>query len=174
MHLITPVQRAKRLAWAKEHKNTDWNAWLFSDDSYIEVAENGAQSFLMMRGQPIKEFQVQQMDKSPKKILIWGLIHYNGGGKVIISKDTIRKERYVQILKIVVKSFYRNNPDTDWIFMQDGASAHTAAISLEELDESGIDYRKWPTSSPDLCVKNIVLYCTIDAVIKAKSSHTKY
>ena len=150
MHKITPTQKKNRLKWCSKNLKTDWTKYLFSDETYLEVAENGTQYVLMMRGQPIKSWQIQQKDKFPDKILIWGLIHSTGGGRVIVSKGTIRKEGYVQIIKRGVKSFINNNSMSDWVFMQDGASAHTAAISMEKLDKSGIDYCDWPSSSPDL------------------------
>ena len=75
----------------------------------------------------------------------------DGGGKVIVSNGTVNKEGYVQIIKGGVKSFIDINMMQDWIFMQNGASAHTAGISIEELlDKHGIEYSDWPNSSPDL------------------------
>ena len=148
MHLITEVQAKERVRLCKEHKNTYWSSCLFSDESYIEVAENGTQ--LMMRGEPIMKWEVQQKDKFPDKILIWGLIHAQGGGRVIVSNGNVNKAQYVQIVKMGVKSFVDQNMMQDWVFMHDDASAHTAEIGTGYLDAAEIDYTDWPVSSPDL------------------------
>ena len=62
---------------------------MFSDENYIEVAENVEQYVLMMQGEPIKKWEVQQKEKLPDKILIWGLIYAQGGGRVIVSNGTV-------------------------------------------------------------------------------------
>ncbi len=45
--------------------------------------------------------------------------------------------------------------DTDFIFQQDLASAHTAKSTKSWLNEHGVDVIDWSANSPDLNIENL-------------------
>lgn len=57
-------------------------------------------------------------------------------------------KNYVQVLKDVLPNLNAENPN--YIWMQDGAPAHTSKIAQQYINDIGIKLLKWPSRSPDL------------------------
>ena len=88
--------------------------------------------------------------------MIWGMIHSEGGCGVVMCPDTVDRLEYVKILRKGVVPWLRRYGHLGYVFQQDSAPAHTSQLALDYLDEHGIDYLDWPSSSPDLSpIENI-------------------
>ena len=110
--------------------------------------------------------------KFPDKVMVWGAFSYYGVGELIVlpKNETMNKERYLELIADHLYICFEKckiNPDNG-IFMQDGASCHTANIIKDYLAFVGIDYIKdYPGNSPNISpIENLW------AIMKAKPKDT--
>ena len=69
---------------------------------------------------------------------------------IILRPGGITGLRYCdELLEPIVRPFAAAMGD-GFIFMQDNARPHTARVSLDFLEEEGIDVMDWPVCSPEL------------------------
>eukprot|EP00834_Sanchytrium_tribonematis_P005680 NODE_361_length_8796_cov_0.460274.p1 type:complete len:337 gc:universal NODE_361_length_8796_cov_0.460274:4499-3489(-) len=157
--LLNKEQRKKRVNWCKKYKNYDFNYVLFSDESYLELDNSGGCTTVRMKGEPVKEWDKVKTRKFPPKMLLWAYIHAGGGGSIVVSDGTVNAVTYEAILRESFLPNYRFLEEHGYVLQQDNASAHTAEIVTDFLDENGIDVIEWPPNSPDLSpIENIWAY----------------
>ena len=83
--------------------------------------------------------------------MVWAAISAMGTSRLHIVEGIINAVKYIDVLK------HRLIPQIqDWygkeecIFMQDGASCHTAKIVKQYLTNNGVKLLDWPGNSPDM------------------------
>lgn len=168
--LLTEAQRKKRLLFAREHRHWKFEEWsnvLFSDESpyqlfYVPNSRND-----VVWGSQEQNIPVALQVKFSPTILVWGGMTANGLTRLhfVPQHTSINSEYYVNnILKKELKPVYsRLNTfgtiskrrlfidNASSLFQQDGARAHTSAISRAWLNENIPNYiENWPPNSPDL------------------------
>ncbi|KAG0928168.1 hypothetical protein G6F30_012458 [Rhizopus arrhizus] len=102
--LLTKVQKARRLAWAEEHKNCtsdDWRRMVFSDETKVNVYGSDGCKYFWSR--PDDKLQPHHLDLTVKggggSIMVWGCITYDWPGYACwISEGTMKASNYVGIL----------------------------------------------------------------------------
>ena len=87
--------------------------------------------------------------------MVWGCFNYRAVGEILVLPQniTMNKERYLELINDHLYDCFRKCkiPMAKGIFMQDGATCHTAKIIREYFDFVKINYiEKWPGNSPDL------------------------
>lgn len=119
------------------------NDILFSDESYFDTCDTH-------RGAYQRDGHAQQTrpkERYVTKVMVWGVIGVGYATLVIMNSGTVNATQYVETLK----EYLVPKIDTArHIFMQDGASAHTAKFTQEFLKEQNIRTVEWPAKSCDL------------------------
>ena len=83
--------------------------------------------------------------KYPPKLMVWGWFDYYGTGHLVWIQDNMKAVDYIKVLREHLPL------NEDFIFLQDGASVHTADISHNFLHENHIRViEDFPPQSPDL------------------------
>ena len=146
---LTPANIKKRLAYAKDMKDFDWNFVLFSDEKtfYLGTEET-------MCWQDPKNRDEMEVSQYPAKLNVWGAIGYYFKTNLYFFTENLNSELYKKIIEQRLPPYFFNDcPKArrkDWIFMQDGAKAHTAKESIELLDKVAPDrIKNHPPKSPD-------------------------
>ena len=171
--LVSWINRRKRLKWAREHIHwslEDWLRVIFSDESSFETGQR-ARIFVTRRsGERHCPDCINKFKHSGRKsIMVWGGICGNQTSDLIHFKKTIRllkrgknkgtaragltaSDYIEQILRPCVLPWYRELERRGYrpIFMQDGASIHSAKEVQLWLRQYKIETITWPPSSPDL------------------------
>ena len=146
-----PTHRKKRLEFIRKYLRHPWSRTVFSDEK----------NFLLFP--PINhhndvvwtsEAQPQEaiVERYCPQVRVWGAISSSGKSKLIVYEGTLSAERYIHVLEEALPSLNRVN-GSDWIFQQDGAAPHRAAITMKWIDANFPKYipkEDWPAKSPDL------------------------
>ncbi len=83
--------------------------------------------------------------------MIWGAMSSAGVGLLCFLKTNVTAPVYQTILEnFMLPSADQLFKDTDFIFQQDLALAHTAKSTKSWLNDHGVGVLDWPANSPDL------------------------
>ena len=100
--------------------------------------------------------------KHPASVIIWSVICGQGAGRLYKVVGTMRQDQYKEVLedqllpqmadwsKNVKKIQKKSKNVKDLIFMQDGATCHTAKSVMAFLKQKKVDVLPWLGNSPDL------------------------
>ena len=126
---LTPAMRQKRLQFEKNHSNWDRNLWrrvCFSDESLFECHLQGHNRVWK---QQFHEAPTIPSVRHSVKVMIWGIFHYGGGGRLHVYEGTMNAEQYCHVLRDRLFPQMREwFPDNSGIFMHDKAPCHTARV----------------------------------------------
>ena len=169
---LTEKQRKHRLKFCKERKNwtaDDWKKVLFSDESTFELFHAPNPQNDRVWAQNPDEVPKAPSVKFPSKLMVWGMMSYQGLSKVhvIPAKTSVTSEYYVENIleKFYLPAINRTHISGSvqkrrmvddrltCIFMQDGAPAHRSARAQEWCRNTLPDFSAkdvWPGNSPDL------------------------
>ena len=157
--LVTYKQRIKRLEFARKHMHWNLRQWkniIWSDESMFTVSTNNAKKVYMRPdSDPFDPKYTYKTIKHPDKLMVWGCFNYRGVGKIVVlpRNQTMNKESYLELISThLYDSFRKCKVRFDkGIYMQDGATCHTAKIIKEYFFFVNINYiEKWPGNSPDI------------------------
>ena len=144
--LLTEANCFQRLRFAYSMlSNKERNKKIvFSDEAKVQICSDNSNVW-RKRGSTNPKIYVDEK-KFIKGIMIFGAIGIDYKSKLVISPIEIDSEQYcynVQMLGIL-------NRKDDFIFMQDGAKAHTALSTIKWLKKRMNILGNWPPNSPDL------------------------
>jgi transposase len=156
---LTETNRRKRLAWAYEHKDwtrEQWSLILWSDESWITGGHHRRIYVTRRPGEELDPTCVIEKHRKRNGWMFWGC--FNGetkGPGIFWEKEwgTIRAESYCERIVPIVEGWINTierQTGRRLIFMQDGAPAHAAQLTLDELHARRIVFIYWPPYSPDL------------------------
>jgi hypothetical protein len=153
--LLTPLQRRKRLAWARAHRNwtlEQWRKVIFSDESTFTINSHAGNVHVRRReGEEFRPECILKTAKHPKSVMVWSCMSANGIGRLEIVKGMMNARKYVQMLQNkLVRSACDMFQENSWIFQDDNAPCHRAKVVKEWLQQAGIQHLDWPAQSPDL------------------------
>lgn len=145
--LLTEKHTGKRLSWASENKNRDWNNIIFSDEAsfwaanYSTRAWSTADNRLLVR-----------TVKHPVKVHVWGCFSKQGFGLLHLFTGSLDALKMTKIYKKALlpsakKMFPRHNDS--WILQEDNDPKHRSRVCTAWKAENGIDVLDWPSQSPD-------------------------
>jgi transposase len=160
---LTPETRKKRLDHACEHiKRKSWRGIAWSDECYI-IAD-GQHGAIYVTRRPDEKYNddcvVPKFKQSKVRVMVWACIMHGRKGPIIILEypggrgGGMTAARYIeQVLEGAWKLFSANvlqETGRRPIFQQDGASAHTAKVTLKWFTNNSVTLLPHPPSSPDL------------------------
>ena len=120
---------------------------LFPSSNKVDLAEFGVSQAMSGWSSSCTAAAVKH---SPSR-MHWGCFSWQGVGPIVPIKGSITGTSYVGILqKHATLTFMCMFPRRNGWFQHDNARPHTAKISLEFLEGSGMRVLDWPAQSPDL------------------------
>jgi transposase len=125
--LLTSYHIKKRLQWAIEHQDVDWNQVVFTDESSFHMKQV-IRRVWKKRGE---KYYVSTV-KHPVKIHVWGCFSKHGFGKLVLFTQTLRSKFMCKIYKIgllpSVKRWFGDN-NYQWKLLEDNDPKHTSKMS---------------------------------------------
>ena len=143
-------QRVEFCQWVLSHEQNFQNV-IFSDESRFETAPDNR--WRRIKRGNWNETACATRKKYPEGIMVWGAIGRNYRTELILCSKGVTGEEYREIIqksKMIddLNGLYGRG---GWIFMQDGAPAHTCKATIEWLDKQRVCIVPgWPPNSPDL------------------------
>lgn len=153
---LTRRHRRERLDFARDHQNwqeDQWSLVLFSDESRFTVSNNdGRRRVWRRQGERFSACTRVEVDSyGGGSVMVWAGVCLEGRTDLhVVPRGSITGIRYRDdVLEPIVRPFAAAVGD-GFIFMQDNARPHTARVSMNFLEEEGIEVFDWPARSPDL------------------------
>jgi len=146
-HILTENQMLKRLLFAKQHYNFNWDNRIFSDETTISLNYNRRKIWI-----PKDNKLIVPIKKHPYKKHIWNSIIKNKNMTIKIFRGIMDSEVYIDILTEKLVPLYESLCSTDIypIFQSDNDPKHTSKYAKNNLSYMMIPTLDWPSSSPDL------------------------
>ena len=82
--------------------------------------------------------------------MVWRAVGRKGTLELVVIENTIKSQDYVELLTANLKRQASRKSCRNYIFQQDCASIHTAAIVKKWFETNKITVSDWPSKSPDL------------------------
>ena len=141
---LTPVMKAKKLAFAEKHRNwtiQQWSKALFSDKSTFQQFVVRKRHLRRPSGKRYDDKYTVSTIKHPLRQIMWGAMSQHGiGGLFFLPHGTtMNGEKYVQLLSDKLQlhmQVHRCN-----ILMQDGAPCHRSKLVTIFLKNK--NWRSW-------------------------------
>lgn len=153
---LTDDHIQRRLEWCQAHKDLPVSYWekiVWSDEKWFST-------FCKMFGRndctwvfADEDTVTAEEDRNGKKVGVWAAINAHGKTDLFFYDGNMDGTQYRAMLKKMDPQLRKLMPTADHIFMQDGATAHTANATQDYLEECKINFWKkteWPAKSPDL------------------------
>ena len=157
--LLRPVNKFKRLKWAKEHKNwtlADWKKVLWTDESKFVVF--GTTCRIFVRRKVHEKFHPQCMLPTVKhgggSVMVWGCFAANKVGSLYQVKGILDQKGYHNILSRYALPSGKRLIGRGFVLQQDNDPKHTSKYCQRYLkrkeSEGEVKMMTWPPQSPDL------------------------
>lgn len=152
---LTNEHKAARRTFAQNHADWNLNQWqsvLFSDESRYRLTRCDGR--LRVWGRPGERFSaeaVQEIDRfGGGSIMVWAGVMYNNRTDLVLVPQRLNAVRYIEhvLEEHVVPAAIGVGPG--FLFVQDNARAHSAAVTRDFLRRNEIEVMEWPAISPDL------------------------
>ena len=147
---LTPEAKAKRLSFAKQHKNLNWSRVMFTDEVKIETSAHGMN---WVRRPPNTRYDpkyIREVNRQGRcRIMVWAAITSTRMLDIVVLNGNLNQENYLNDILIPSVLPYKESHQ-NMIFQHDGAGPHRANTVTQWLDANNIEVLKWPAQSPDL------------------------
>ena len=176
---MSPENKRKRLAWAKEHLNWTIDQWanvLWSDESPFVLRYHGKQRVWRLHNERYDPKCTISTVKHDAKLMVWGCFAAHGVGRLHRVEGIMTKEQYHQILIHQMQPSGKDLfPDGKFIFQQDNDPKHTAHIIRNYFANKSKTGKMtklvWPAQSPDLNpIEN--LWSELDRSLKTRKANS--
>ena len=173
---LTNEQKINRKRFAKWVQNNfrkdDIRKWLFSDEKFFDIDgvynSQNDRIWAPSRAEANKQGGLAKKRKFPARVMVWmGACSKGVTPLVILDKDTINHERYInEVLPVALKSD-NYMLGQGWWFQQDNATAHTHHLTQKWCKDNlpgFIPKDRWTANSHDL---NPLDYCLWDELAQS-------
>lgn len=153
---LSPQNQAARLEWAQQHVHwteEQWKFILWSDETWVKAGSHRKTLVTRKPGEELDPTCIIDRIQRQSGWMFWGSFSGTTKGPCCFwEKDwgPINKESYCEKIVPLVDGWFRMNPGSGLLFMQDNAPSHAAKYTIQELQERGIPVILWPAFSPDL------------------------
>jgi len=141
--MLTVDHKRKRVEWAQNHLNDDWDNTLFTDETAFQLFRNTVERW--HKGQR----PIRPMPKDRTKIFAWGGFCIKGKTSLYCFSQIMNAEFYVNILRMHLPEI-ENLLGDEWRFQQDNDPKHTSRLAKNFLQNNTPEVIDWPSNSPDL------------------------
>jgi hypothetical protein len=146
-HLSEDHQK-KRVAWTKEIKDSNFEEWLFSDETKFTTNTRKRKAF-EFEGEDLADVKFAH----PISQQVWACMSSKGIGAMEFIDGKMTGEVYKGILKKHLRKAADKLFDGNWKFQQDNDPKHTSKTVMNWLQEEKIELVPWPAGSPDMNVQ---------------------
>ena len=157
--VLTESHRSSRVAWCQTHAADNFDRDIF-------IGKTSLKPFLaslnQLKGQPQDPTQPRQQTT----LHLWGAISRRGASPLQIFDGALTTAMYLEILLENVVPFIAENFPEGHRFHQDNNPKHSAKLSQEFLESTGINWVKSPPRSHDLNPIELVWTDLIQVVAK--------
>jgi len=164
---ISVVNRRKRLAFAKLHRNwsvADWSRVLWTDESKFNALSNDSKSRRVWRRQGErmnKKYITPTVKFGGGSVFAWGCMSSSGAGALHHVDEIMDSAVYVDILHkevpISTKKLFKKQK---WVFQADNDPKHASKMAKAFVAEKQWSVMEWPPQSPDLSpIEGLWAYC---------------
>jgi hypothetical protein len=130
----------------------DFDVILWSDETWVTGGRHTRTWVTRRQGEELDPTCIVERIQRKGGWMFWGCFSRlaGKGPGIFWEKDwgSITADSYQQHIVPIVDAWCRVHPGH--IFMQDGASGHRAASTIQDFTERGIPLIQWPPYSPDL------------------------
>ncbi|KAF8711952.1 DDE superfamily endonuclease, partial [Rhizoctonia solani] len=167
---ITAATQAKRLAWARTNKNTNWEGIGWTDEAHIETGERPSHPRVTRKPDEahLTECVAPTFRSGRDSISVWSCIAIDYKGPLIRLETApitvnakgrkqgggLTAQGYIdQVLSGPLPKFLKKVSKEKGLEMrvvEDGAAAHRAKVTQAAREKLGIEQLPHPPSSPDL------------------------
>jgi transposase len=153
---LTPEKILNRCKWCRRIQKVGLleKNWVFSDESMF-ILNPTRQKIWQFPGEN-SDAVYQEYRGYPIKVMVWGAIGLGWKSEFIRVQGSQTAQSYTNMLHqngIIPILDVQYQPG-NYVWMQDGASCHTAKVSIEFLEYQNVHLltgkQRWPPSSPDL------------------------
>ena len=167
--LLSETNRLKRIQWAQEHIDKDWQHAIFADEASIWVSRGRIR--MWTKGDSVRHTTTV---KHTQKINIWTGFSSMGTFPLCIFDENLTAVLFVKILEEHLLEQAKVFHQDEWFIVQDNDPKHTAkhtkAWMEQFMDKNRID---WPSQSPDLNpIENLFAWIKLE-LIKRKPKTKK-
>ncbi|CAB5366076.1 unnamed protein product [Rhizophagus irregularis] len=141
--MLTPAHKHKRIEWAQNHMNDDWQNTLFSDETAFQLFRNTVRHWYK------KQRPIRPIPKDRSKIFAWGGFCIRGKTSLFCFRGIMDGKFYTKILERQIPEVYSMLGDS-WRLQQDNDPKHTSRVAKEFLKNNVPEVMDWPSNSPDL------------------------
>ena len=157
--VLTENHRSARIQWCATHHDDKF-------DQDIFIGKTALKPFLaslnQLKGQPVDPTQ----PRTQTTLHLWGAISRKGASPLQIFDGALTTAMYLEILLENVVPFIAENFPEGHRFHQDNNPKHSAKLSQEFLESTGINWVKSPPRSHDLNPIELVWTDLIQVVAK--------
>ena len=156
---LTQLHKVNRLRWARNHSNWNMRQWrpvLFSDESKFNISmSDGRLRVWRRRGEDLRHSQEAVLHTDAfggGGVMVWGGIWHGGKSElVVIQNGRLNARRYIdEIVEPVIIPLRQRIGPRRFLLQQDGATAHTAGIVRDHLQDNNIRVLDWTSKMPDM------------------------
>ena len=154
---LTRKQKSARFELSKFYLGLTEDYWrkvVFSDEATFRLGHTKKKVLIYCKKgeQNLEKNIVPTVKFAKAKLNVWCCFSYNGVGSICFETRNIDSGVYKNILAThLPRSLMRMGMnDNDYVFMQDGAAAHTSKMITEYLEQKNIELHPHPSQSPDL------------------------
>jgi DDE superfamily endonuclease/Transposase len=158
--LLRPINKAKRLLWAFQHRNwtvEQWKKVLWSDEKKFELYNTKRRQYCRKRNnEPYRDDTIQGTVKGGGgSLMVWGCVGNNVTGSLVKIEGIMTQQVYKDILQnAALPSGGKIYSSENWIFQEDNDPKHSSKLCRsfleKEANTNGFEVLKWPPQSPDL------------------------
>lgn len=150
---LTNAAKAKRIKFVKSiaerHEKLDYGRVVFTDEKTVQNFFNGRARVRRFRGQGLNQANIVKVDQQRNcKVNLWGYISEEKYD-VFLVPNKFKSSNYKTLMETSFLPEIRK-VKPNFIYMQDNASIHKAAIVTDYFKEQQLDVLDWPPRSPDL------------------------
>ena len=151
---LSDENKRRRLQWAEQHLHWSEEQWyhiLWSDETWIKAGRHRRTLVTRKQGEELLPDCIIERVQRQSGWMFWACFAGNEKGPFLFWEKewgTITAESYNERIIPLIHGWIRLYPGL--LFMQDNAPAHSAKVTIQEMQERDISVISWPAYSPDL------------------------